>query len=290
MSIKIFKREHRGSNFKGKNVTVISAIFTIGCCLAMLIQSSLVNVGPGHVGVLYKRFGKGTVVNSSLSEGTHFVAPWNRVYKYSIRIQQHSDDYHNILSSNGLSVTIHLTYRYKINKDCVGGLHKYLGSGYVETIIIPTVSSAVREIIGKYTPDHLYSTDRRKIQEEITLRITDIMGREEYLQYFSAGTVLVRGIELPDKINIAIQYKLTEEQELQRYIYTLKKEEKEAERKRTEAKGIADANAIINKSLTPLLLRYKWVRMKEGLAHSPNAKIVDVGSDVTLLINATKDN
>ena len=62
------------------------------------------------------------------------------------------------------------------------------------------------------------------------------------------------------------------------YQYRLEKEKSEAERIRIEAQGRADANKIINSSLTPSLLKMRGIEATTKLAESPNSKVVVVGS------------
>ena len=79
-------------------------------------------------------------------------------------------------------------------------------------------------------------------------------------------------------IKNAIENKLQQEQEALAYQYRLEREKSEAERKRIEAKGEADANKIINSSLTPSLLKMRGIEATTKLAESPNSKVVVIGS------------
>ena len=65
--------------------------------------------------------------------------------------------------------------------------------------------------------------------------------------------------KLPEKVRSAIEDKLQAEQEAQRMEFVLLRENQEAERKRVEAKGIADANTVISGSLSENYLRWYWV-------------------------------
>lgn len=251
-----------------------SGLFISG--IIYLLSITFFNVGPGEVGVIYQRFGKGTITDSFLKEGAHLIAPWNKIYLYSTRIQNHREDYKEILTKNGLTVTVHIAYRYRIKASEVGKLHKDLGPDYLESVVLATISSVVREVIGRYTPDHLYSTNRTKLQEEINEQFKKIMKKEGYYRYFESESILMRGIDLPDRIDKAIQEKLEREQRLQQYSYEQKIAEEEAKRKKTEAEGIAIANKIINRSLTPMLLENQRIKSMEELAKSNNTKIINI--------------
>ena len=76
---------------------------------------------------------------------------------------------------------------------------------------------------------------------------------------------------------MAIENKLKEEQEAERYEFTIEKERLEAERKRIEAEGEAAYQQIITASLTSQFLRFKGIEATQQLANSPNSKTVIVG-------------
>ena len=52
----------------------------------------------------------------------------------------------------------------------------------------------------------------------------------------------------------------------------------EAEKVRIDAKGKADANRILNSSLTTNILRDKGIEATTKLSESPNAKVIVIGS------------
>ena len=62
-----------------------------------------------------------------------------------------------------------------------------------------------------------------------------------------------------------------------KYEYILQQERKEAERKIIEAQAKADANKILNASLTDKILQDKGIEATLKLAESPNSKVIVVG-------------
>jgi len=60
--------------------------------------------------------------------------------------------------------------------------------------------------------------------------------------------------------------------------FILQKEEQEADRKRIEAKGIADFQDIVSKGISDQLLKWKGIEATEKLSGSQNTKIVIIGS------------
>ena len=131
-----------------------------------------------------------------------------------------------------------------------------------------------RSVVGQYTPEQLYSTKRDAIQNEIFDRLRGDV--EE--QFVQINSVLVRDVTLPSNIKAAIERKLTQEQEALEYVFRLEKARQEAEKLRIDAEGKANANRILNSSLTTNILRDKGIEATLKLAESPNSKVVVVGS------------
>jgi regulator of protease activity HflC (stomatin/prohibitin superfamily) len=85
-------------------------------------------------------------------------------------------------------------------------------------------------------------------------------------------------VQLPAQLTEAIEQKQRAEQESQRMEFILMKERQEADRKRIEAKGIADFQLIVAQGISEQLLRWKGIEATEKLAHSQNTKVIIVGA------------
>jgi len=88
----------------------------------------------------------------------------------------------------------------------------------------------------------------------------------------------LRQIQLPERLTKSIEEKLQAEQESQRMEFILTREKQEADRKRIEAKGIADFQEIVSKGISEQLLKWKGIEATEKLANSTNTKVVIIGS------------
>ncbi len=246
----------------------------IAIVLVILLAKSAVTIGSGEAGVLYKTFGGGVVTDEpALGEGFHIIAPWNKVYIYEVRRQEIFEKM-KVLSSNGLDIQLDASAWYKPDISNLGKLHQEIGDNYLNRIILPTIRSAARSVVGRYTPEQLYSSKRDAIQKEIfeeTKKIVDD-------QYIILDEILVRDVTLPPTIKEAIERKLKQEQESLEYEFRLVTAQKEAERQRIEAQGKADANKILSASLTDKILQDKGIEATNKLAESPNSKVVIIGS------------
>jgi len=239
----------------------------------ILFSKSFVTIDAGKAGVLWKRFDGGVVTDEpAMGEGFHLVAPWNDVEVYEVRQQEFFDEM-KVLSSNGLDIQLDATAWYHPNISKLGLLHKTKGTNYLERVVRPALRSATREVVGRYTPEQIYSSKRAIIQNEIFEETKKILDSE----YVQLNNVLVRDVTLPNTIKDAIERKLGQEQEFLEYEFRLQKAKKEAEKVRIEAKGKADANKILSASLTDKILQDKGIEATLELAKSPNTKVVIVG-------------
>ncbi|RED49493.1 prohibitin family protein [Seonamhaeicola aphaedonensis] len=242
--------------------------------LVIVIAKSAVTIGSGQAGVLYKTFDKGVVTDQPpLGEGFHIVAPWNKVYIYEVRRQEIFEKM-KVLSSNGLDIQLDASAWYKPKYDELGKLHQEIGENYLNRILLPTIRSAARSVVGRYTPEQLYSSKRDAIQAEIFEETKKIVSD----QYIILDEILVRDVTLPPTIKDAIERKLKQEQESLEYEFRLVTAEKEAERQRIEAQGKADANRILSASLNDQILQDKGIEATNKLAESPNSKVIVIGS------------
>lgn len=242
--------------------------------LLIVIAKSAITIGSGQAGVLYKTFDNGVVTDKPpLGEGFHIVAPWNRVTVYEVR-QQEILDKMNVLSSNGLDIKLEASVWFQPDYKNLGKLHQEKSEMYKERVLLPAIRSAARSVVGRYTPEQLYSSKRDAIQQEIFIETKKIV--ED--QYIQLNEVLVRDVTLPPTIKDAIERKLKQEQESLEYEFRLVTAAKEAEKVIIEAQGKADANKILSASLTDKILQDKGIDATIKLSESPNSKVIVIGS------------
>ena len=251
----------------------ILPIVFIGIILLIFISKSTVTLDAGEAGVLWKRFGGGVVTDQPpLGEGFHLVAPWNKVIVYETR-QQELTEKMKVLSSNGLDIQLEATAWYQPVTLELGFLHQTKGTNYLDRVLKPAMRSATRSVVGRYTPEQIYSSKRDAIQEEIFDETKKIVQN----QYIQLNDVLVRDVTLPVAIKDAIERKLSQEQTSLEYKFKLEIAQKEADKQRIEAQGKADANRILSASLTDKILKDKGIEATLKLSQSSNTKVVVVG-------------
>ncbi len=251
----------------------LPAVFVI-ILLIILISKSAITIKSGEAGVLYRTFDNGVVTDEPpLNEGFHIVAPWNKVFVYEVR-QQEVFEKMKVLSSNGLDIQLDASAWFQPDYAQLGKLHQEKSEMYKERILLPAIRSAARSVVGRYTPEQLYSSKRDAIQVEIFEETRNIVDD----QYIQLNEILIRDVTLPPTIKEAIERKLKQEQESLEYEFRLVTALKEAEKVTIEAQGKADANRILSASLTDKILKDKGIDATLKMAESPNTKVVVIGS------------
>mgnify|MGYP001809677511 CR=1 FL=1 len=248
---------------------------------AVLAPNIVISIPSGHVGVLWLRFFGGTVTEHAFGEGTRLIFPWDQMVIYDARLRSATRTY-DTLSSNGLSMQVEVAVRYRINVDNVGVLHKLVGPDYFEVLIYPELGAQVRELISTFTPEQLYTEARADIQSTLRQRLVDNLGASLGSavlrdQLVSVEDVLIRSIQLPDRIVQAIERKTEQYQVMKEYDFRIAREEKERERKRIEAEGIRTFQDIVARTITPEYLRLRGIEATTSLSTSANSKIIIIG-------------
>jgi regulator of protease activity HflC (stomatin/prohibitin superfamily) len=260
----------------------------------VLYPHMVVTVPSGEVGVLWKRFGGGTVLDPRRlkNEGFNLILPWNEVFLYDLRLQSFTESY-NAISSDGVSLTATIIVRFRPQRDAVPVLHQAIGPNYVQVLVQPGIGSLTRQVIAEYTAEQAYSTARQEIQDKIRSLVEERLsqkmmehageeGEESYSvsmsTIFILYDVLVTGIELPAAIVAAINRKTEQYYIAEEYKFRVEREKRESERKKIEAEGIRDFQQTVSQGISESYLRWRGIEATLQLSQSTNAKVVVIGS------------
>src|SRR2546425_6482084 len=258
----------------------------------VLYPHMVVTVPSGEVGVLWKRFGGGTVLDPRRlkNEGFNLILPWNEVFLYDLRLQSFTESY-NAISSDGVSLTASVNVRFRLQRDSIPVLHQAIGPNYKQVLVQPGIGSLTREVMAQYTAEQVYSTARQEIQDKIRnlaeARLSEKMmeheGEEESYRVSMRETIilydiLVAGIELPAAIVAAINRKTEQYYIAEEYKFRVEREKRESERKKIEAEGIRDFQQTVTQGISESYLRWRGIEATLQLSQSTNAKVVVIGS------------
>lgn len=259
--------------FMRRHVLSMTALGLLLCLiLVFFFEQIVISIHPGELGVLWRRLGEGTVIDTVYREGLHVILPINKMYVYSIRKQQYTESI-DVLTLDGLTVKVKYTARYYLDKDTLPLLHQRVGPDYVNVVVRPDVRSVIRTLFGQYKPEEMYTS-----QKAIQLRISEQAKVRLSARFVTLDDVPIEAITLPPRISEAIETKLIQQQREGEYVYRISIAQKEAERLRIESAGQQVYNDTVNGSLTASVLKWHGIQATAELAKSPNAKIVVIGA------------
>ncbi|MEO9484785.1 MAG: prohibitin family protein [Ekhidna sp.] len=253
--------------------------FVIIAIIAFIVLLSAFNrifyrIEASERAVLFRALSGTLEKENIIGPGWNVKAPWNDIYVYEVS-ESKIEETMDVLDKNGLSISVDVTVRFHPKYDAIGTIQENFRGDYIQRLVIPEGRSTVRQVMGRYTAEEIYSTKRPEVEaaiKEETRLVLGAPGNEVEMK-----SLLIRSIKLPEQIKTAIENKLKQEQEALAYKFRLDREKSEAERKRIAAEGEAAANKIINSSLTDELLKMRGIEATMNIANSPNAKVIVIG-------------
>jgi regulator of protease activity HflC (stomatin/prohibitin superfamily) len=258
----------------------------------VLFPHVVVTVPSGQVGVLWKRFGNGTVLDPRQlrDEGLRLILPWNELFLYDLRLQSMTDTY-NAISSDGVSLNATMNIRFRLQRDAIPVLHQAVGPNYLQLLVRPGFGSLTREVMAQYTAEQVYSTARQEIQnkirglveERLSEKMMERESEDETYRLSLKDTIvlydtLVQGIELPQLVVGAINRKTEQYYISEEYRFRVERERRESERKKVEAEGIRDFQQIVSRGISDSYLRWRGIEATLQLSQSTNSKVVIIGN------------
>jgi regulator of protease activity HflC (stomatin/prohibitin superfamily) len=293
------RRRYAWWRFVEHRLPILVIYLMVATLIAVVLAPfMLVTVPSGQVGVLWKRFGGGTVLNPRQlkDEGMRIILPWNKLFLYDLRLQSTTES-HNAISRDGISLTASINIRYRLKRESVPQLHQSIGANYVQALVSPEIGNRMREVISEYTAEDVYSTKRAEVQDKIRHRAESTLGEkmmkggeseevdEENAPYniplyamLNLIDTLILGIELPTAVDTAINRKIEQYYISEEYKFRVAREIRESERKKIEAEGISEFQRIVSQGISDSYIRWRGIEATLQLAQSSNTKIVIIGS------------
>jgi len=225
-------------------------------------------VEEGNVKVVKKW---GATTGTVFEPGAHLINPVSqstvslsvrpRSYTMSSRSGEgatRGDDAITVLTQDGLRTDIDVTVRYRVDaSQAVTFYQNYRTLGTAEERLIrPSIRSVLRTEAGRLPVTVIYTGEG---QTQLKAAAERELGEEFAQDGLILEAVQVRNVELPSEYAQAVEQKEITEQRRQQKQDELAVEELEAERKRIEAQGNADANRILAESLSEEILAQQYI-------------------------------
>jgi len=253
-----------------------AATVRVAVVLFLLVGTSACRiVEDGEVGVS-KSFG--AIGDEPVGQGIAIVVPIARqVEVWNSKLQEIMERA-TVPSSEGLIVALDTSLLFQIEPSMAPELRKTVGTerAYQEKLVIPYFRNAVRDVVAGYPVKNIYAESGRK---EIAAKIKGYLDANLAPRGIRIVDVLLRDVQLPPRFKESIEAKLTAEQKAEQKKFELDQAKKDAEIEVARARGAAEAQEIINTTLTGSYLQYLWI---QTLSQNPN--VIYVATEANLPI------
>ncbi len=230
-------------------------------------------VSPGEAAVV-TRLGK---VVKVAYPGFYFKVPViDNIHVYSTRLLTYeTSDYPDESKANyrdypvdtttqdGQPIRIKYTVRFRIDPKKVQWIYENVGKTEAEVVekIVKTDSRVnVRVIARSYTAQQLYTGDVRQFEEAVAKVL-----RESFSQKgLELDFLGVRGIDFSEDYINAVESKQIEKEKVIAEKYKAEQEEYRKQQKITRAQAEAEAQRLLQQTLTELILKKMWIEKWDG--------------------------
>jgi regulator of protease activity HflC (stomatin/prohibitin superfamily) len=239
----------------------VSIVRNIAIFIVILVglMASFGTVGAGERGV---RLRFSAVTGSVLDEGLYFQIPFvERVVTMSVQIEKNEASA-DAASKDLQSVSTTVAVNYHLDPNRVDSVYQEFRDDYQVRIIEPSIQEAVKSAIALYTAEELI-TKRTDVREAIK---TNVKAKIE-----PNGIILdelnIVNFSFSKSFNIAIEKKVTAEQEAFAAQNKLEQVKFEAQQQIEEAKGKAEAIRIEAEALkqSPAVLELRALEKWDGV-------------------------
>ncbi len=234
-----------------------------GWVLVLLLGLALLTcfwviVPVGERGV-WTRFGQ--VQPEILDEGLHFVIPLvDRVQTLSIRVQE--QEISAEASSKDLQdVFADVALNWHLEPEQVNVIFQQIGTekAVIKNILTPAIEEILKAVIARYTAEEMI-TRREQVKTEVDRELTTRLAA----YHLAVDDLSLVHVHFSQQFRDAVEAKQIAEQEAKQAEFVAKKALKQAEMRINLAKGEAEANRILQETLTPSILRYQALQRWDG--------------------------
>ncbi len=241
------------------NQNVLLAIsFVVALLILLAAAGPVVVVGAGFRGVLMN-FGQ--VQDEILGEGLHWRIPiMQEIKQLSVRVQK-TDILAQVGSKDLQEVKLDVAVNWHIDPNKVNKVYQNVGDEeqIVNRILIPAVGEVVKAAAAKKNAEEIL-TKRPELKAEIDANLDDRL-----LNYgIVLDSVSLLDVQFTKEFAEAIEQKQIAEQEAQRAVYIAQKAAREAEAEVNRARGRAEAQRLLQETLTPAVLQNKALEVWDG--------------------------
>ena len=247
------------------------------CAMPLAVGCTNPSTPPGHEGYVRENpriFGKGGFRGALKGPENFGVSLWrNEVTNVDFRPRTYGENF-NILTKDELNISFRFQTIIKIKPGTIKTVVEEFGgedfySRYIKEPLRSMVRKSVQELASRQVKER-----RKEIANKVNVELQDYLAGTPFVVVANA----VGNIDYPKVVTEAVEKKLAAQQLLEEKETQKEIAKKDAEIKIEEAKGIAEAQKIINSTLTENYLQHEAINAQLKMAASPNHTTVYIPS------------
>jgi regulator of protease activity HflC (stomatin/prohibitin superfamily) len=249
---------------KPRNVLIIIVLLI----LFIVVWSTFVIIPAGSRGVV---LWWGSVENRIMGEGLNFKVPIaETVIKVDVRVQPHPFKEIDASSKEYQIVKMTGMMNFHIDPSFVNELYQKVGLDFAQKVIDPAFNDFVKEVVPTYPIGEILPK-REEIRHTAMKKLGDNLSRYHII----VDDIYFADIRFSAEYEKAIEAKQVAQQQVETQKQILAQREIEAQQKVATAKGEsqsillvaqgqAQANDVLSRSITPILVSYKSIEKWNG--------------------------
>lgn len=259
----------RNSGMQSLVNNLVKGAFVVGVIGFGLTACTNPSTPAGEEGYVYEKprvFGEGGYQGTMIGPANYGMSLLrNEVVNIDMRPNTYTETF-RILANDDLNIKFDFHAVIAIQSGSVQTVvEQYGAENWYKRFVRETFRTYVRDTVQKYDSGEL-KTNREKIAQEVTQRLQNYLSTTP----FKLTNVVVGNINYPDIVANAVEKKLAAQQLLAEKETQKEIARKDAEIRVEEAKGIAQAQKIINATLTANYLQHEAINAQIKMAESPN--------------------
>ncbi len=208
----------------------------------VLMCNTVVFIKTGEIGIVTKF---GAVEERVMTQGINFKIPFiNGVKKMNCKTQKY-DIESGSASKDMQDVQAKISVNYSVNVENASKLFREVGQDYLSIILEPTILDTIKSVTAEFTAEELI-TKRPDVSQRLLNRLQERM-QSQGINIVEAN---ITDLNFSESFNRAIEEKQVAEQNVKTEQQRLEQIKVQAEQKKVEAEGTAEANRILNESLS----------------------------------------
>ncbi len=252
---------------RSPNITLFTSFLLVaGLALAGCTNP---HTPAGHEGYVFEDpriIGEGGFRGAVGGPGNYGISAFrNRVINVDTRPTTYTEEF-SILVKDDLNVAFRVHAVLRVEQGQVQAVVERFGAGnwYVRFLREP-FRTIVRESVKEYTSREL-KAERETIAKKIEAAVDSYLEKTP----FEVVRLAVGNIDYPPVVSQAVEKKLAAKQLLEEKETQKEIAQRDAEIRIEEAKGIAEAQKIINETLTANYLQHEAIQAQRTMANAPN--------------------